>query len=361
MDVEKVFHMTGGSGEASYARNSSIQKSASEKVKHIVLETIVELYLSTTPKSLGLADLGCSSGPNSLSIMKAMLQTVEENCLKLRQPEPEFRVHLNDLPTNDFNAIFKDLPDFYKELRKGRSSGGPSVYIGAFPGSFYGRLFPDSCLHFIYSSNSLHWLSRLPPSLYDEQGKSINKGNIYISESSPTQVSGAYYSQFQEDFSLFLRSRSQELIVGGRMVLILWGRRGSDHVDRDNIILWELLSRSFKILVSQGEIEEEKLDSYEIHFYAPSRDELEEEVRRESSFIMDRLEMFEFERNVEAGRSYGMTVAKTVRAVQESLISHHFGEGILESLFEHYGRLVDEEMAIQEIRPIAFVLVLRKL
>jgi len=92
---------------------------------------------------------------------------------------------------------------------------------------------------------------QVPPGLKDEQDRSINKGHIYISESSPPQVSQAYFKQFQEDFNLFLRSRSDELVVGGQMVLILLGRRGQDHVDRGNSFLWELLSLSFAKLVSE--------------------------------------------------------------------------------------------------------------
>lgn len=92
---------------------------------------------------------------------------------------------------------------------------------------------------------------QVPPGLKDEQDRSINKGHIYISESSPPQVSQAYFKQFQEDFNLFLRSRSDELVVGGQMVLILLGRRGQNHVDRGNSFLWELLSLSFAKLVSE--------------------------------------------------------------------------------------------------------------
>jgi len=92
---------------------------------------------------------------------------------------------------------------------------------------------------------------QVPPSLYDEHKRPLNKGCVYICESSPEVVSQAYYQQFQEDFSLFLRSRSEELVVGGRMVLIFLGRRGPEHVDRGNSFFWEILSRSFAILVSQ--------------------------------------------------------------------------------------------------------------
>lgn len=236
------------------------------------------------PKSIGIADLGCSSGPNTLSIIKDIVHTVDKSCREILHTNraPEFHVYLNDLPTNDFNAVFKALPDFHRELSKER--GGPrsaSVYVAGYPGSFYGRIFPDNSLHFIYSSNSLHWLSKVrrflpflfiyitnnqpastdnqtpfsciqvPPDLCNEKGESINKGNIYISESSPPAVSCAYFKQFQEDFSLFLRSRSEELVLGGRMVLIFLGRLGPDHVDRGNSFFWELLSRSIAFLVSQ--------------------------------------------------------------------------------------------------------------
>jgi hypothetical protein len=242
-------------------------------VKHITTETIQELFLTTTPKSIGIADLGCSSGPNTLATIKDIVKAVEGTSPKmLLHPPPEFRVYLNDLPTNDFNSIFKTLPEFYSELRKEKSGGCPSIFIGGYAGSFYGRLFPNNCLHFVYSSYSLHWLSRVrlffflslfecmlinhyivqvPPAIYDEKGKSINKGHVYISEFSPPQVSQAYYKQFQEDFRLFLGSRSEELIVGGRMVLILLGRIGLDHVDRGNSFFWQLLSRSLTKLISK--------------------------------------------------------------------------------------------------------------
>ncbi|GMN29381.1 hypothetical protein TIFTF001_002411 [Ficus carica] len=332
-------------------------------VKHITLETVQELYLSTTPKGLGIADLGCSCGPNTLSIIKDIVEAVEATSRKIMLiPPPEFQVYLNDLPTNDFNSIFKSLPDFSRELNKERpGTKSPYIFIGGYPGSFYGRVFPNNCLHFVHSSYSLHWLSKVPPAIYDEKGRSINKGTIYISESSPHEVSQAYLKQFQEDFSLFLRSRSEELTSGGRMVLILLGRGGPDHVDRGNSFFWELLSRSFSILVSEGTVEKEKLDSYDVHFYAPSKEEIEDEVRQEGSFVLDRFEMFEIDKDENGNGSHGTRVALTVRAIQECMIIQHFGEGILDSLFEIYGRMIDEEMSKEEIKPFTFLVVLRKL
>ena len=64
------------------------------------------------------------------------------------------------------------------------------------------------------------------------------------------------------------------------------------------------------------------------------------------------------------GTSYGFAVAMTVRAAQEVMLRHHFGlevDGVLDTLFEIYGNMVDEEMAKEEIEPFTFLLVLRKL
>ena len=99
----------------------------------------------------------------------------------------------------------------------------------------------------------IHWVVSLqvPPTLYDDQGKSINKGCVNICSSSPEAVSNAYYSQFKEDFSIFLQFRSKEVVTGGRMVLIVLGREGTDHVDRGNSFFWELLARSLADLVAQ--------------------------------------------------------------------------------------------------------------
>ncbi|KAK8619135.1 hypothetical protein V6N13_133102 [Hibiscus sabdariffa] len=323
MDVEKVFHMSGGLGKTSYAQNSSLQKVASDMVKHITMETIRQLYKEISPRSLGIADLGCSSGPNALSLIKDIVEAVEGSSHEMFGPLPEFRVFLNDLPTNDFNSVFKSLPDFYRDLKKDRNERCPPIFIAGYPGSFYGRLFPNNCLHFVYSSYSLHWLSKVPPGLDDGHGKSINKGNVYISELSPPN---------------------------------------QEHVDRGNSFFWEILSRCLAISVSQGEIEEEKVDCYDVHFYAASRNEIEDEVRREGSFGLERLEMFEIEKQVKDGETYGTAVAMTVRAIQESMLCNHFGDGInLDTLFSNYAKMVDQEMAKQEINPITFLLVLKKL
>ena len=126
-------------------------------------EAILESLISSNniPKSMGIADLGCSSGPNTLLVISEIMNAIHAICCSLGNSSPEFRFFLNDLFNNDFNDIFASLPDFYNRIReeKGRDFG--PCFIFGVPGSFYGRLFPRKSMHFVHSSSSLHWLSQV--------------------------------------------------------------------------------------------------------------------------------------------------------------------------------------------------------
>lgn len=129
--------------------------------KPIIQEAMINLYCSIHPKHLAIADLGCSSGPNTLFAVSELIKVVDELCGNLGCQSPEYQVLLNDLPGNDFNTIFKSLPEFQNRMKKQlKAESGPLFFTGV-PGSFYGRLFPTNSLHFVHSSYSLQWLSKV--------------------------------------------------------------------------------------------------------------------------------------------------------------------------------------------------------
>nr|XP_029122104.1 salicylate carboxymethyltransferase isoform X2 [Elaeis guineensis] len=272
MDVGSILHMKEGLGETSYARNSSLQKKSMDALKHIIVHSAVNVYISKTPTSFSMADLGCSSGPNALCMAGDIIEAIDEKCSKLSQQTPEISVFLNDLPMNDFNAIFANFPEFFKKLKTHASRERdihPFVFLAGVPGSFYGRLFLNNSLHFIYSCLSLHWLSQ----------KIVN---------------------------------------------------------------------------------EEKVDAYNVPFYAPSTKEIEDEVQKEGSFIIDHIQTYEFNTSSGDATKDGRITSLAIRAIQESMICYHFGGEIIDTLFETYGRLLSESMKKEEIKGVHLVVVLRK-
>ncbi|KAJ0087317.1 hypothetical protein Patl1_09185 [Pistacia atlantica] len=171
--------------------------------------------------------------------------------------------------------------------------------------------------------------------------------------------------QYQNDFSLFLKSRGEEILSGGRMVLSFMGRRTSDPTTKESCYHWELLAHALMSMVSEGLIEEEKVDSFNAPYYAPCPEELKLEVEKEGSFIIDRLEAFEIDwdggvdeavNNTLGALSRGQRVAVTIRAVVESMVAHHFGNHILDELFRRYAQMVGDYLSKTQAKYINLVI-----
>ncbi|KAL7155330.1 hypothetical protein ABFS83_03G068200 [Erythranthe nasuta] len=320
MEVTQILHMNKGEDETSYAKNCT--------------EAVAELIQNTLLQSMGIADLGCSSGPNTLMAVSKIIHAVCKTSSGIvGSTLPELRVSLNDLPGNDFNEVFMSLPGFYENLRKEKGIGPEGCFVSGVPGSFYGRLFARKSMHFVHSSSSLHWLSQVPPSL------DMNKGKIYISKTSPPCVVKAYVSQFEKDFFLFLRSRAHEMVAGGRMLLSFMGRISPEASAEVGSHQWELLAHALTSMASE----------------APSPQEVRNVIMEEGYFSINHVEAFEV--NWDEGSSAcsdsvcdkcdfeheklsrGQRVAITIRVVVESMIESHFGREILDELFRRYGEL----------------------
>ena len=120
------------------------------------------MFSKTLPSCMKVADLGCSSGPNTFQTISQAIETIHGICQQSELKLPEFQVLLNDLPGNDFNAVFRSIPAFYERLKEEKGDMVQEVcFIAGVPGSFYHRLFPSRSLHFIHSSYGVHWLSKV--------------------------------------------------------------------------------------------------------------------------------------------------------------------------------------------------------
>ncbi|KAJ0263810.1 Salicylate/benzoate carboxyl methyltransferase [Hirschfeldia incana] len=311
------------------------------------------------PNYVKVAELGCSSGPNTFLAISEIINTINVLCQQSNQKPPEIDCCLNDLPKNDFNTTFKFVPFFNKELM---ITSQASCFVYGAPGSFYSRLFSCNSLHFIHSSYALHWLSKVPENLEN------NKENVYISNSSPQSAFKAYLNQFQIDFTMFLRLRSEEIVSNGRMVLSFIGRNtlNNDAFYRDCCHVWTLLSKSLCDLVLEGLVSNSKLDTFNMPFYDPNEQELKQVIQNEGSFEINDLETHGFDLghckcdNEEDNYEAGYNEAKAVRAVTEPMLVAHFGEDIIDILFDKYARHVTQHASCRNKTSVTLVLALTK-
>ncbi|CAK9142324.1 unnamed protein product [Ilex paraguariensis] len=110
------FPMNGGNGIYSYTKNSEFQREALNTIKEMIDMAIAEKldvkHLTSTSRSIHLADLGCSVGPNTFIAMQNVIAAAEKKyyAKSLSSEKLEFQVFFNDHISNDFNTLFAALP-----------------------------------------------------------------------------------------------------------------------------------------------------------------------------------------------------------------------------------------------------------
>ncbi|GJN29024.1 hypothetical protein PR202_gb17211 [Eleusine coracana subsp. coracana] len=364
--------MTVGDGETSYAKNSRLQEKVIVKVRPILEKATIQAYKAILPKTMVIADLGCSSGPNTLLFISTIINTIAAETNKQHGgcDQVELQFFLNDLPGNDFNLLFRSLEPFKKSIATDQDGQIlPPYYISGLPGSFYTRLFPNQTVHLFHSACCLHWRSQVPEGLQSQGGAYLNEGNIYISTDSSPLVVKMFQEQFYGDFSLFLKLRHDELVSGGQMVLTFLSRKNEDVFSGDLNYLLGLLAQSLKTLVAEGLVEKEMLDSFNVPMYAPSAGEVKQIVKESELFDLEHIQLGEanwdpFDDSIDDlvhdSTQSGVNVAKYCRAFTEPLIASHFGEAILDTLFAEFGRRVGEHLEKEKTKHVAILVFLKK-
>lgn len=216
---------------------SILQKRAIDKTNALIREAIAtnfDIKDIQSSSTLKIADLGCSVGPNTFLVVQNIIDSIEHKYKTqgINSQLLEFQVFFNDLTSNDFNFLFTSLLPHR------------AYYASGVPGSFFNRLFLRSSLHFVYSSNSLTWLSDVPKEIVDKNSPAWNKGHV-IYTNSAQEVVEAYAVKHAKDFNQFLHCRAEEIVCGGLMTIVLPGR--SDETPHSQSIfnrMWDLIGDS---------------------------------------------------------------------------------------------------------------------
>uniref|UniRef100_A0A0E0HPM4 Jasmonate O-methyltransferase n=1 Tax=Oryza nivara TaxID=4536 RepID=A0A0E0HPM4_ORYNI len=305
-------HMNPGQGETSYAQNSALQKTAQDRMKTLIEEAVTGLCTSSCPhpKNMVIADLGCSSGPNALTLVSAAVDAIHRYCAQHEQLPPEMCVLLNDLPDNDFNAVAKSL-DTLKHSVDEALARPTAVITGMAPEDLK--------------------KSRIPMHDSDEQLRS-SRHQI---------VADSYARQFKKDFMRFLSLRAQEIVPGGRMVVSLLVKR-SDKPDTELIQPWTPAVTALSDMALRGVISKEKLDSFYIPLCCPMDSEVNNIIEEEGSFEVNKMMMHDpYDGTGKALLDLKM-VALRVRAVFEPIIVQHFAAS--DEIMDDFVRAVERHL-----------------
>ncbi|KAL6181468.1 hypothetical protein ACLB2K_048123 [Fragaria x ananassa] len=345
--VFEAHPMKGGDGPNSYMKNSILQRGSVDAAKELLNKAIaekldIEIFLPS--KSFHIADLGCSTGPNTFSAVENIFEAVESKYQSqgLKSQIPEFLVFFNDHISNDFNMHFQPLP----QNRRYHAAG--------VPGSFYKQVFPNSSINFAYFSTAIQWLSRVPTAIEDSTSPAWNKGCVHYSNAT-NELIRAYETQYSDDMESFLQARAPENVYGGLIVLTFPGR----HILMLRQMWLELNKTSLVPLCMQGVVREEKVNLFNIPVYSMSPKELSDVVERNGCFSIEMVADL-LVSQVEDTSSMPKLIASHIRAGMEGLLKQHFGEEILDELFDLYQKKCEDHIStIISGKAVNFLVVLK--
>lgn len=355
--LHRVLCMQGGDDDGSYAKNSEAPASAITLSKPLLLTAIqsMKLFVQSEEDSLRVADLGCATGYNTLATIDMVVEGLRERYIKECGVDPEFEAFFSDLPSNDFNSLFRSLAATLSNNKAKR------YYAAGVPGSFYSRLFPKGKLHVAVSLSALHWLSQIPETVLDKRSSAWNKGRAWI-DGAKKEVVEAYAKQSEEDLEDFLRCRKEEIVEGGMLFMLMGGRPGSQRPDnqlddsdsRAKHPFTCSMDQAWEDLLNEGLIDEETRDGFNIPAYMRSMEEVERAIERCGGFEIQRME---YQRIVEHSKekqdewirdpvSYGRAKANLVRATLRPIVEAHVGSYLSEELFKRFENRVSSDISL---------------
>jgi hypothetical protein len=216
-------------GGGAYNRHAKLQAGGGAFALVHWENAVRSIVLDRRDEPVVIADYGCSQGKNSLASMGIAIEILRSRV----GPDRPIVVCHTDLPTNDYNTLFKLLetdPDRY-------SRDDANVFPCAVGRSFYHNVLPPDHVHLGWSSYAAMWINRIPTVLPD---------HIYF-PCMTGAARAAFERQGAQDWENFLSLRARELRSGGRLVVAIPGANeegwcGFEHVmDHANATLTNMV------------------------------------------------------------------------------------------------------------------------
>lgn len=314
-------------GAGFYNKHSSVQAAGFARMLSLLEQAAAEVPIGE--EMLIVADYGSSQGRNSMTPIRVAIEAVRS---RTDPAKPVFVFH-TDLPSNDFGSLFDALENDPNSYR----CTAPSVYSAAVGRSFFGTILPPGQVHLGWNSWAVHWLSERTEDAPDHISPTL---------SAVPGVRTAAAQQSARDWDCFLRSRSSELRVGGKLLcLVMIDAAGAKSLDR----LWTNLWDSMVEVATNGELTDHELLRITVPLWYRSLDDLTAPFWTDGEFAGLTLEHVEettapdpfweaFEQSGDA-EQFGIAWANTVRAFAAPSIAAVIGANrndVLDSIFGRY-------------------------
>ena len=173
----------------------------------LVLNAVEAMKLPPELPVFQMLDMGCADGGTSLGMIGKVIERVEKTC-----PDAVFNIIYTDQPRNDFNALVQmihGLGPFESYLE--RFQNVRPLFSAS---SFYLPICPPNSVNLGFSATAMHWLRQKPCDLENHVHMVGATGDALVK----------FAEQGKRDWERILLNRSKELVSGGHLVLVNFGR-----------------------------------------------------------------------------------------------------------------------------------------
>ncbi len=331
--------MTATEGMADdYDDHSQYQRAVADTAATLIAQC-VDAVPVTHDKTFVVSDYGSSTGANSISAVRTAIETARH-----RDPDrPVVAIH-NDLPTNDWNQLFRNLtssPESYLQL-----SGRPVLPLVSAV-SFFLPAAPAGLVHLGVSFSAAHWL-REQPSVAVPDG-------FYFCEAKG-EARATLAREADADWTAFLDARASDLAPGGRLLVQMVGSEPGADGGEPNVTARKLLRAMAEVaadMAHDGILDRGAVERYVLPVYARTVDEVRMPLARAGSPAHDAFTEIECRTDSVANpyftkwlsdhdsSAYATSYAAFVRGFTESSLRDHlFGPGAtgadLDSAIDQY-------------------------
>lgn len=193
-------------GNGFYNKNSELQKAGIDQFIPTWRDLVETIKFSTNDAVI--ADYASSQGKNSLSPINIAIRSI-----LLRNPKiNSISVIHTDLPSNDFSSLFETIEKNNNSYLSDQSRIFPSA-VGR---SYFDPILPPNSVDIGWNSWSLQWMSASPTNIDD---------HIFIDCTEIINLKNSFSNQLAIDWTQFLRCRSKELKLGGKLMTIFIASR----------------------------------------------------------------------------------------------------------------------------------------
>lgn len=357
---------TGMKGGGYYDANSREQRSASDSFLPWLEAAIADLPTPAPDQSSwNILDIGSSEGANAIYSMSRLI-----DALRRHSDLPVWAL-FDDLPTNDFNQLFRNLfPDRSPALKTA------DVFSAAIGGSAFSRLVPPRSLHLATTFNAIgffearpdarlpHFVLAMPPNPdAPREGVSVSKSELI-----------PFQQQAHQDLCHFYKARAAELVSGGKLLVQVFGRneiRSTGHG------ICDVLSDALLDFVEADLLPQSFYEDFIFPAYYRSLEELTAPVKDDpelaAAFRIERAEALdapvpfneEFsetgDRKTWARRYTGFMRAFTEPVLAAALTEDQRQQNMVERIYERIERLLEDKPERYEFHFISVAALLTRL